>query len=111
MWADIRCIRHGLRVRDSMRRFLGSWHYNELLSLLCCTGPCTKLSWIEAVVTSGDRPELYGGLGRVRYLKDKSIVPYLLAAVSFVHTFWRLGKWAIDGDNRGIALYKTMSLR
>ena len=40
MWADIRCIRHGLRVRDSMRRFLGSWHYNELLSLLCCTGLC-----------------------------------------------------------------------
>ena len=107
MWADIPDICWGLRVRAYMRRFLGSWNYNILLSLLCVTGPGTKLSWIEAEVDSGD--DMVAG-GRVRYRKDKVIHRHIHTAVRFVNMQHRLGRWAIDGENPGIPLYKALVL-
>ena len=107
MWAVIPDIRWGLRVRAYMRRFLGSWNYNYLLSSLCVTGPGTKLSWIEAVVDVGYH--MWAG-GRVRYRKDKVIHRHILRAVSFVYMQRRLGRWVIDGENPGIPLYKALFL-
>ena len=107
MWGDIPDIRRVLRVRAYMRRFLGSWNYNDLLSLICFTGPGTKLSWIEAVVDVGDH--MWAG-GRVRYRKDKVIHRHIHTAVSFVYMQRRLGRWVIDGENPGIPLYKALVL-
>ena len=99
MWADIPDICWGLRVRAYMRRFLGSWNYNNLLSLLCATGPGTKLSWIEVVVDMGR--------GRERYGTDKLICPLIHPAV--FHTQHRLGRWVIGGHS-GYPLYEYLAL-
>ena len=107
MWGDIPDIRRVLRVRAYMRRFLGSWNYNNLLFLLCATGPGTKLCWIEAVVDSGVRAGVCI-LRRVRYRRDM-LVSDMHPTLSLVYAQHRLGKWVIDGDLSDI-LYKTMFL-
>ena len=53
MWADIPYIRWCLMVRAYMRRFLGSWNYNYLLSSLYVTGPGIVLN-IEIQCSSFD---------------------------------------------------------
>ena len=105
VWAVIPDISWGLRVRAYMRRCLGSWNYNVLLSSLCVNGPGTKLSWIEAVVVIGDHVE---AAGRVRYRKDRVIQRHMHTAVRFPGL--RLGGWVITGENPGIPLYKSLVL-
>ena len=86
MWSHCRDPCRGLVVREFMMRFLGSWYYKELLSLLCVSCPGTKLSWVEVVVDMGR--------GRKRYQRGKLICPLIHPAV--FHTQHRLGRWAID---------------
>ena len=100
-----------MRVQDYKLRFLGSWDYKDLTSLVCISGRYdlnTTSVWLELVVANKGPSVVCSSVKR---FTPKSVDEYIRGAVMTAYLGGsRMGKWLIDGGNPSISLYDALSL-